>query len=190
MLTSQTTELTSAVNSVGKGMGAPTYSPGETKTCRSRLVEKAPTQYCLRACASHRLVRNTRSQPRLEQPWAPRPGGLVARAARTARLLPSRASLPLRAACDLPACGAMLPAAASRCLWGPRLGLGGAALRLARYSGGLERHYRGGGQEVRSEGRGDGRIATFRGPVCGAWRGRLGLGDLGCRYLSSPTSRR
>lgn len=82
------------------------------------------------ACASHCLVRHIGRQPR-----PPRAPSLVARAARTARLLPDRASLPLRAACDLPACGAMLPAAASR-LWGPRLRLGGAALRLVRYSGG------------------------------------------------------
>lgn len=37
-------------------------------------------------------------------------------------------------ACDLPACGAMLPAAASS-LWGPCFGLRAAALRVARHQG-------------------------------------------------------
>ncbi|XP_052052687.1 39S ribosomal protein L12, mitochondrial [Apodemus sylvaticus] len=115
--------------------GGTYFFPWRDKGLRDRVVGESanpvlfPGPDC--ACASHRLVRNIRSQPRLELPWAPRLGGLVARAAGPARLLPDRASLPLRAACDLPACGAMLPAAASR-LWGPRLGLGGAALRLAR----------------------------------------------------------
>ncbi|XP_051039091.1 39S ribosomal protein L12, mitochondrial [Phodopus roborovskii] len=97
-------------------------------------LELLPGPDC--ACASRRLLRNTRRRPGLEQPSsAPIPGGLTARAARPARLLPARASLPRRAACDLPACGAMLPAAAAGAasrLWGPRLGLRGAALRIAR----------------------------------------------------------
>ncbi|XP_013203049.1 39S ribosomal protein L12, mitochondrial [Microtus ochrogaster] len=89
-----------------------------------------PGQDCV--CASRRLVRNTRRRPSLEQrASALMLGGLAARAARSARLLPARAPLPHRSACDLPACGAMLPGAAGR-VWGSRLGLRGAALRLAR----------------------------------------------------------
>lgn len=142
------------------------------------------------ACASRRLVRNIRSQPRREpRSSAPMLGGLAARAAGPARLLSARASLPQRAACDLPACGAMLPAAASR-LWGPRLGLRGAALRLARYSGGGGSRALLPGRRARAgpKGTGGGRMATFRGPAGGAWRGRLGLGDLGRRYLLSQAS--
>lgn len=48
--------------------------------------------------------------------------------------LAARASLLRGASCDLPAGGAMLPAAA-RPLWGPCLVLRGAALRFARYRG-------------------------------------------------------
>ncbi|XP_059126748.1 large ribosomal subunit protein bL12m [Peromyscus eremicus] len=117
-------------------LGAPVYFTGETKECPTGFSEVTASPALLPgpdcACASRRLVRNIRNQPRLEQrSSAPMLGGLAARAARPARLLSARASLPQRAACDLPACGAMLPAAASR-LWGPRLGLRGAALRLAR----------------------------------------------------------
>lgn len=144
-----------------------------------------------RACASHRLLRKVRRQRRLERPSAPMPGGLSARAAGPARLLRARASLPHRAACDLPSCGAMLPAAACR-LWGPRLGLRGAALRLARCGEGGR--VWGADPRLRaaagSKGMGGGRVATLRGPVCGAWKGRLGPGDLGRRYRSSPASRR
>lgn len=117
------------------------YSAGETKEKPHRVFRETATPELLPgprcACASRRLVRHIRRRPRLEQ-WssAPIPGGLTARAARAARLLPARASLPRRAACDLPACGAMQPAAAAAAaasrLWGPRLGLRGAALRLAR----------------------------------------------------------
>ncbi|XP_041501777.1 LOW QUALITY PROTEIN: 39S ribosomal protein L12, mitochondrial-like [Microtus oregoni] len=90
-----------------------------------------PGQDCVCA-ASRRLVRNIRRRPSLEQrASALMLGGLAARAARSARLLPARAPLPHRSACDLPACGAMLPGAAGR-VWGSRLGLRGAALRLAR----------------------------------------------------------
>lgn len=46
----------------------------------------------------------------------------------------ARESLLLGPACDLPACGAMLPAAASS-LWGPCFGLRAAALRVARHQG-------------------------------------------------------
>lgn len=57
-------------------------------------MEKAPTQYCLRACASHRLVRNTRSQPGLE-----RPGQLASsRIERRFRLEP-RVTFPLAELC-------------------------------------------------------------------------------------------